>query len=147
MHQVVKTDLCCTIRNGSALWQKVTWIFISAAQLSFIPLLKCLASAQLSKKEDIQVWNNMKGSKWWQHFYFYVNYSFRRSSCRLPYCISYKLYEKPNTLKVRWNDTTTTMQCRPIHWVVEVTYTLHFPVGHIWHFFSCCLLSNHDKHA
>ncbi len=29
------------------------------------------------RKKLIQVWNDMRVSKWWQHFHFWVNYSFK----------------------------------------------------------------------
>ncbi len=29
------------------------------------------------RNKFIQVWNNMRVSKWWQHFHVWVNYSFK----------------------------------------------------------------------
>ncbi len=40
---------------------------------------KCLFLFKLREKcIGLHVWNNMRVSKWWQHFQFWVNYNFKQ---------------------------------------------------------------------
>ncbi len=52
------------------------------------------------KKRLIQVWNDMRVSKWWQNFHFWVNYSFKVSLSTLTSVVLDHIYGQKAFFKI-----------------------------------------------